>query len=342
MMLLMAGGIGHAHDFVVTINGQKVYFNIKSAKNKTAEVTYNGSISNGQPTYFEGELTVPAKVKHDNVVYSVVGVSAKAFCGADKLTGIILPSGIVSIGDFAFEGCSSLRKVLFPGNEVKFGQGVFFKCDKIQDVSFGSDWKDVDFRMFRWSDSLKTVAIPAKMEKINNFKSLKNLASISVDVNNSRFSAIDGILYNKKGDVLYGCPRAYQGKVRIADGTATITAGALADCKAVTGIVCPESLKSLSFREFANLSTLEMIVFKGIEPVKTAKRGGEELFLLQVAAPNVKIVVLKSAKNLYKALLVRHSGEYTEMEGSAPYYVEQSKMPDTKNIVGVKDFSKYE
>ena len=32
-----------AHDFAVTLDGQKIYFNIKSQKNKTVEVTYNGT-----------------------------------------------------------------------------------------------------------------------------------------------------------------------------------------------------------------------------------------------------------------------------------------------------------
>lgn len=341
-ILLMACSMVQAHDFVVTLDGQKVYFNIKSKKNRTAEVTYNGSIANGHPTYYEGELTIPDKVKHDNVVYSIVGISAKAFSGVDKLTGIILPSGISSIGDFAFEGCTSLSKIIFPGNEVKFGQGVFFKCDKIQDISLGSDWKEVDLKMFRWSDSLKVITIPAKLEKIQNLKSLKNLMSVSVDVNNARFSAIDGVLYNKNNDVLYGCPRAYIGKVRIAEGAKTITDGALADCKGITSIDLPESLTSMSFREFAHLGNLNDIIFRGVNPVKTAKLNGEEVFLLQVINPNVNIIVLKEVKNAYKSALIQQSGEYVEIGGTTPYFVEQTKMPNAKNIVGVKNFVKYE
>ncbi len=342
VVLLMTCGIARAHDFVVTIEGQKVYFNIKSKKNKTAEVTYNGSIANNLPTYYEGELTIPNKVKHDNIIYSIVGVSAKAFSGADKLTGIILPSGISSIGDFAFEGCTSLSKIIFPGNAVKFGQGVFFKCSKIQDISLGSDWKEVDLKMFRWSDSLKVITIPAKLEIIQNLKALKNLASVSVDINNAHFSAINGLLYSKSNEILYGCPRAYEGKVRVAAGTQTITAGALADCKKITSVDCPESLNSMSFKEFARLANLNELIFRSEEPIKTAEFNGEDVFLLQTANSDVKIVVLKSAKETYKSSLIQQSGEYTEIEGAIPYYVEQNKMPNVKNIVGVKNFEKYE
>ena len=97
-MLLMTGGFVRAHDFVVTLDGQKVYFNIKSEKNRTVELTYKGSIADGLPTDYAGELTIPAKVRHNNMVYSVVGIGAKAFSGADKLTGVVMPTGLTTMG----------------------------------------------------------------------------------------------------------------------------------------------------------------------------------------------------------------------------------------------------
>lgn len=340
--LLLSGTLAQAHDFVVTLDGQKVYFNIKSQRNRTAEVTYNGSIAQGRPSYVEGEVTIPAKVKHDDVIYTVVGIGPKAFSGADKLTGIVLPMGIATIGDFAFEGCTSLSKIIFPGNSVKFGQGVFFQCDKIQDVSFGSDWKEVDLRMFRWSDSLRSLTIPAKVERIANLKSLKRLERVAVDVNNARFTTIDGLLYNKSGEVLYGCPRAYCGKIRIAEGVRTITPGALIDCPGIEQIDLPATLASLSFREFSRMPALTTLIFRGEEPLCTARQQGEGCFLLQVQHPALTIVVPKSARDAYKVALVQQRGEYTEIDGTIPYLVEAEKMPAARNIVGVKEFSKYE
>lgn len=341
-VMLMVCNMTFAHDFVVTLNGQKVYFNIQSKQKQTAEVTYCGSIADKQPTYYEGELTIPAKVKHDNVVYSVVGITAKAFSGADKLTGIILPMGLTTIGDFAFEGCTSLSKIIFPGNTMKFGEGVFFKCDKIADISFGSDWKNIDLKMFRWSDSLSVVTIPAKVERIQSLKSLAKLERVYVDVNNANFSAIEGILYNKSNEVLYGCPRAYQGDVKVADGTKRITTGAFIDCKDITRVDLPESLQQMSFREFSRMADLNEIIFRGVAPIHTATKDSEPVFLLQVMNPDLKIIVLKRAKNAYKETLVQTSGEYLELNNQTPFFVEKDDMPQTKNIIGVKNFSKYE
>lgn len=341
-ILLSICGYTRAHDFVVTLDNQKVYFNITSNKNKTVEVTYNGSIAAKQPTYYEGELTIPAKVKHNNTIYTVTGISAKAFSGADKLTAIIIPSGLTSIGDFAFEGCTALSKIIFPGNNVKFGQGVFFRCDKIQDISLGSDWKNIDLKMFRWSDSLTVITIPAKIEKIQNVKSLRKLEKINVDINNSKFYANDGILYNKNCNILYSCPRAYTGKLKVAQTTNRITPGALIDCTGITGIDLPEQLTTFSFRELSQMPNLEQIILRSATPPHTAKKGNDNLFLLQVQNKNIKIIVKKEVKNSYKERLVQYDGEFCEPDGNTPFQVSKEQMPASKNIIGVKNFNKYE
>ena len=335
-------GMASAHDFAVEINGQQVYFDVKNELKKTAIVTYNGSIAQKQPTDYVGELNIPSTVKYNGKAYTIVGIGAKAFSGADELTGVVMPMGVTEIGDFAFEGCTALEKIIFPGNPMKFGQGVFFRCDKIQDVSFGSDWESVDLKMFRWSDSLTAVVIPAKMERIQNLKALKNLESVNVDVNNAKFSAVDGVLYNKNGEVLYGCPRAYKGHLKVAEGTKTITPGALIDCTDITRVDFPSTLESMSFRELSRMEQLGEILFRGETPIMTAKREGKEAMLLQVANTEVMIIVPKAVKKVYKDALVQQSGEYTEKEGTTPYVVETSVMPLAKNVLGVKSFSKYE
>lgn len=341
-LVLLTCSLVQAHDFVVTLNGQKVYFSIKSKKHKTVVVTYNGSMANAEPTYYVGELNLPAKVKHDSIVYSIVGIGSKAFCGSDKLTGVILPMGITTIGDFAFEGCTSLSKIIFPGNSVKFGQGVFFRCDKIQHVSLGSDWKSIDLKMFRWSDSLSSLTIPAKIEKIQNMKSLKRLERISVDVNNERFSVMDGVLYNKNQEILYGCPRAYQGVLKVAEGTKKLTHGALIDCVGLTRVDLPESLESMSFKEFSRMSSLKEIIFRGENPIVTAMKEGVEVFLLQVANPEVEFMVPKKSLKTYRNALVKQEGEYMEMNGAIPFVVGADELPDAANVKGVKNFDKYE
>lgn len=337
----MAGFAANAHDFTATVDGQRLYFDITNKSKRTAAVTYNGSISEKKENNISGRVEIPSKVKHDNVVYEVTAINPKAFAGAKQLKGIVIPLGVESIGDFAFEGCDSLSNVVFPGNPVTLGQGIFFKCPSISDVTIGSDWKSIDFTMFRWSDNLTKINIPAKVEKVQGVKKLANLKEITVDPNNEKFTAYDGMLYSKDGKTLYACPRAYTEKVKIQEGTEKIIPGALIDCIEVAYIDFPSTLKSLSFHETSRIKNLTTVVMRPATPIETAYMGNNGKFLLQIANEKVSIVIPSSSKKEYESALATERGEYSETLSGVPYMVTIQQMPVKKNFKAVKNFDKY-
>lgn len=337
----MTGFAANAHDFTATVDGQRLYFDITNKSMRTAAVTYNGSISEKKSNNISGKVEIPSKVKHDNVVYEVTAINPKAFADAKQLKDIVIPFGVESIGDFAFEGCDSLSSVVFPGNPVSLGQGVFFKCPSISDVTIGSDWKAIDFTMFRWSDNLTKINIPAKVKKVQGVKKLAHLKEITVDTNNEKFSSHDGLLYSKDGKILYACPRAYTENVKIQEGTAKVTPGAFIDCLEVIYIDFPSSLKSLSFRETSRMKNLATVVMRPSKPIETAYMGSNGKFLLQIANEKVTIVIPSSSKKAYETALAPEGGEYSETTSGVPYMVTVQQMPTKKSFKAVKNFDKY-
>ena len=329
-----------AHDFMITQNGQKIYFNITDSKNQTVEVTYGGSITDKSSAKPQGKIEIPTKVQHNQKVYSVTAIGQKAFSNATELTSIVLPGGITEINDFAFEKCTKLNSVVMPGTQVKFGQGTFFLCSEIENVTFGSDWTQIDLGVFRWANKIKEISIPAKVSKIYNINSLKGLTRVTVDNNNNQYSSIDGIVYTKDAKVLLACPLAYDGAVKVADNATTIKAGAMFGCANVTSVDLPESMEKFSFREFSKMPQLESINLRNASPVVTAKNKNEGVLVIQVANPKVKVNVPKSALKDYKKALVVAEGEYFENSPKAtiPYAVRYSEMVTTKNLSGVKSF----
>lgn len=340
-MFLSVGVGAYAHDFTATVNGQRLYFEITSKNKKTVSVTYNGSIADKKTLDIEGIVEIPAKIRHNNVVYEVNAIGQKAFADADKLKGIVIPSGVETIGDFAFEDCDSLKSVVFPGNPMALGQGVFFKCPQISDVTIGSDWKNIDFSMFRWSDNITSISIPAKIEKIKGVKKLVALKTISVDPNNKKFTSYDGILYSNDGTTLFACPRAYTGKVKMKEGVTKILDGALIDCLDITSIDLPSTVKSISFRETSRMKNLENIILRSETPITTGYINGTGRFFFQLANPKTNIIVLSSAKERYLSDLATMGGEYSVSIGTVPYMVSLSELPNKKNFKGVKNFDKY-
>ncbi len=331
----------YAYDFSVTLDGQKLYFDITNKSKRTACVTYNASTGSAQNRDLKGTVEIPPKVRYNNVVYNITAIGQKAFANAKNLEGIIIPSGIETIGDFAFEDCSSLKRIVFPGNVVKLGQGIFFKCTSISSVSIGSDWESIDFTMFRWSNHLKEISIPAKVEKIQGLKKLKSLERISVDSNNNKFSSYEGILYSKDGKVMYACPRHYDSDVIIKDGTETILPGALIDCVATRKLVFPASLKAVSFRETSRMKSLGTVITKPVKPVVTAYKGKDGFFLFQLCNPKTEIIVENQSKPKYIKMLPKEAGQYSDKIGGVPFEIRDKEIPTKKNIKGVKNFDKY-
>lgn len=338
----MFAGVGaYAHDFTATVKGQRLYFEITSKTKKTVAVTYNGSRADRKSPDIEGIVEIPAKIRHNGIVYEVNAIGQKAFADADRLKGVVIPSGVESIGDFAFEDCDSLQSVVFPGNPVNLGQGIFFRSPAIENVTIGSDWKNIDFTMFRWSDRLTSVTIPAKIEKIQGIKKLVALKTISVDPNNKKFASSGGMLYSKDGATLYACPRAYAGTAKVKEGVTKVLGGALIDCPAITSIDLPATLQSISFRETSRMKNLANIILRSETPVITGYIGQSGRFFFQLANPKAEIIVLSSAKERYLSDLATAAGEYSERIGAVPYAVSISELPTKKNFKAVKNFDKY-
>lgn len=333
-----------AHDFAVPVTGATLYFNVTDTVTPAVTLTYEGSIASGKACTASGQIEIPAKVRNDGTVYAVTAIGPKAFSGATSLTAVIMPSTVSEIGDFAFEKCTCLERIVYPGKQVKLGQGVFFRCTSIRDISFGSDWHTIDFKPYRWSDSLKTLRVPAKVGKLHNMKSLAVLEAIYVDANNARFSSYKGVLYDKGGKVLYGAPRSYKGTLRIKEGTEKVLPGALIDCPQITKIDVPATVRSMSFRETSRMETLAEVILRSSKPITTAYKNGEGTFLLQVANQEVKLTVAKGSKKVYASLLAADAGEYCESQeaGCVAYPVREEQMPSAKNLKGVKDISSYE
>jgi hypothetical protein len=332
-----------AHDFTETVDGTPLFFNVRNKSAKTVVLTYEGSIAEAKSYNVAGQLRIPATIQHENTMYVVEAIGPKAFAGAKNLKGVVIPSTVNFIGDFAFEGCDSLSDVVFPGGLVKFGQGVFFRCTALKNITPGSDWKTLDLTMFRWSEALETLRIPAKVTNIQGLKKLKTLRTVEVDVNNPYFKSVDGALYNKSGETLYGVPRAYEGKLKVAEGTKKVLDGALIDCEAITQLVLPSTVEYFSFRETSRMKHLQSVVAPWEKPLSNAfgEAGGK--FLLQVVAPNVKLIVPAASKKAYLEALATTAGDYAAAEdATVRYAVHKDELLTVKNIQAVKDLKKYE
>lgn len=295
---------GGAHDFTAKLKGgQVLYFNITDTVVHAVELTYEGRIRDNHEALPSGRLELPRTVKFKDIVYTVTAIGPKAFSGATELEAVVIPGTVKKIDDFAFEDCKSLSSVLFPGSPVEFGEGVFYRCSSIENISFGTEWKDINLAIFRWSECLKRIVIPSRVEKITNLKAIATLEYVEVDPNNNSFSSADGLLLSKNGKTLFACPRARKGEIVVPEGVEKMQDGAFIDCLAIETLIFPESLKSLPYQEFSRNAALRRITFLSSQPLLNYKLEEASFFALQVANPAVKVFVPgPSVSNWQKAV----------------------------------------
>ena len=94
----------------------------------------------------------------------------------------------------------------------------------------------------------------------NSGSLFKLLKQINVDPANESCASVDGILYNKDMTILYACPAAYEGDVKIPATVTTIGRRAFSGCKLIKEIILPDSVTTIEEQAFADCKVLKKLV----------------------------------------------------------------------------------
>ena len=153
---------------------------------------------------------------------------------------------VFSIGEDAFANCDSLKEVVWEAEKCNdfVGASPFPMLDTI---SFGKDVVNIPAYLCYGQENLKFITIPAKVATIGEkaFVGCKSLLAFDVDVANTSFANIDGVLYGLVEGTpssLVNCPTGVTA-VEIPEGTETIEAGAFDGCNKLATLKVPHSVR---------------------------------------------------------------------------------------------------
>ena len=202
----------------------------------------------------------------------VTTIAETAFYDCSSLTSITIPNSVTSIEWLAFDGCSSLASInVASGNThyssadgalYNYAQDTLLRCPEAKSsINIPNGVTCIKGYAFRYCIGLTSIPIPSSVTYIEvnaAFEGCDALTSINVASGNTRYSSIDGVLYNHAQDSLLRCPQG-KNSVSMPNSLTCIYRGAFSVCKNLTSITIPNSVRIIDQQAFKMCSNLTSV-----------------------------------------------------------------------------------
>ncbi len=162
---------------------------------------------------------------------SIMNIDGSAFGDCNLLQSVTIGKNVIEINDYAFNGCKYLESINVAENNTMYSglDGVLFDKRKTELVRYPEGRPDKTYNIpssvinikanlaFTSCSLLESVIIPSSVSLIGNDSSSENiparifsgctsLKNITVSENNSKYSSIDGVLFDKNRTTLLAYP----------------------------------------------------------------------------------------------------------------------------------------
>lgn len=254
------------------------------------------------PENFQGEYVIPDGVtviknfafrwsSIKSVIFpdSVWIIGDWAFDDCSQLTSVKLPNSITSTGNGTFFGCKGLTFIDIPKSVTSIGEKAFCCCTGLTSVSIPNRIRGIGNNAFSNCSNLTSVTIPKDVIFIGTsaFSGCDSMSSINVETDNSRYSSVDGVLFNKDRTKLiqYPCGKILSSYV-VPNGIEGITKDAFWKCSHLTSISIPNSIIEIEEDALKKCNNLAFVTIPDRDEI--------EKIVKQAIGDKIKIIRCKS------------------------------------------------
>ena len=166
--------------------------------------------------------------------------------GVVTIPGTITGLPVTSIGNNAFDefiGNTGPTSVTVPDSVTSIGNNVFDECTSLTNVSIGNGVTNIGSGVFDSCPSLNT---------------------ITVEVLNSFYSSMDGVLFDKNQIMLIRCPMHKAGAYAIPGTVTSIAASAFSVCTGLTSVTIPDGVTNIGASAFETCYSLTNVTIPNI------------------------------------------------------------------------------
>ena len=180
----------------------------------------------------------------------------------------VIKDGTKTIADSAFSSRESLENITIPNSVVSIGQLGFYRCSSLKNVTIPDSVLSIDYRAFSYCESLENVVIGAGVTYIEEgaFRSCKSLKNIEVSKDNSSFTSVDGVLFNKdKTKLIRYTAGSSNTTYTVPDSVTTIGYRAFDYSASLESIVIGAGVTHIGENAFKNCTALKDVYYKGTQ-----------------------------------------------------------------------------
>ena len=134
---------------------------------------------------YSGNIVIPDKFTHNDVIYEVKTIKQGAFQNCNKLQTVIIPETVTSIETYAFFGCEKLSEIIIPNNVESIGTYAFNGCTKLSSLVLSEKLMKLESGTFANCYNLNNVVIPNSITSISSsvFYECSKLSNITLSEN---------------------------------------------------------------------------------------------------------------------------------------------------------------
>ena len=256
---------------------------------------YTGSVATTQ--YYYGSSTssvtsstycIPSSLK--SVTITGGEILYGAFVNCSRLTVIIIPASVTSIGSSAFEDCQSLTNITIPDGVTSIGEYAFSDCHSLTSITIPAGVTSIDRGLFYNCISLTNITIPASVTSIgvNAFRYCSRLKEITFlgsapQCGSEAFGGVTATAYYPAGNSTWTstAKQNYGGTISWVSYTPTKSLSRSATAE-------PDSNVSAAAGSSSGSTKMRTVTFEGLDP------GAEYIFLSLVSENEANLLVYEN------------------------------------------------